>query len=216
MRAMMPKRSIQGERKGWEEKGGRNNGCYGFNNKSGGSGSDSRSWRKEVGSGVGSMNSEKDDEATSALKKLQETCVKGNQKKLTFHEENDGRKVTDLVAIEVVAGVVNEMASDKMELGGEEGAGEATEIVNGQGRVHVRENVNNKGEEDAGNKGRIIKKFKAKGREGSGKQLDGVHSKPPVRVGAKCGAELMDTEEQNGKEGKLRSLDTVVEVGLLE
>ncbi|KAM0929490.1 hypothetical protein ACQ4PT_001559 [Festuca glaucescens] len=85
--------------------------------ESGGSGSDSRSWRVDGTSGVGSKSQEKGDEATSPLKKQVPSLERGTQRQLAFGEDEEQQKgkgwASELEKEE------NENNLDKMELGGE-------------------------------------------------------------------------------------------------
>ncbi|KAK1643367.1 hypothetical protein QYE76_061172 [Lolium multiflorum] len=210
LRAWMPKRSSQGERKSWEGKGGNNSWGFGFTNRSGGSGSDSRSWRVEGASGDGAKAPEKGDEATSPLKKLPDSCVKGNQKQLVYPEENG----SILVALE--KNVSGEKGSEKLELGGEKEGVEMTNMAQGLGATRWLGGGKNKGSGNGGQSERIIKKFKRKDKQERGKKSGEICSIPMVMAGSKRGAEPMEIEEEKGiKEGKkLRSSKTVVEAGL--
>jgi hypothetical protein len=70
LRAMIPKKSFSGDRRGWEERGSKTNRGFGFGSRSGGSGSESLSWRKDGVAKDGSKVLEKGVDVTNLAKTL--------------------------------------------------------------------------------------------------------------------------------------------------
>ncbi|KAM0824453.1 hypothetical protein ACQ4PT_070192 [Festuca glaucescens] len=216
LRARMPMRSNLGERRSWDDKGGNNSWGAGGTNRSGGSGSDSRSWRKDDGSGVGSKNVEKGQEATSPLKKLQEPVERGTQKQLSVSVEDNKSKFAEQaqpVVMKEIKLITNKESTSEVEIRREEAL-----LAQPQGDTPMQvEEEANKEVEKAGAGGRIIKRYKKKEKQRSGKLL-ATGSEPEVKVGSKRGAEPMDTEEEDAVKGgkKLRSSNTENLKGLSE
>jgi hypothetical protein len=207
LRAMMPKKQTQGERSSWEEnRNQRNPKGFGFGNRSGGSGSDSRSWRKETSSG-GDDNkiSDKNEEVTSPMKTLVEHNLAGTQKRLEFQNEEGKNKDEEAGKGQSLGAqqVKNNMVVNTLMQDDTHGAHMVANQEQKRGSGHLEGlGAIPSGKKEEKKDGRFKHKFQKKGRSAQGDNKGEKQVKMLLKVGEKRGAEPMEIEEEDQREGK--------------